>query len=68
LGALLGGGVVTERGLNVQGWGTVLVNGVINYDSPLGQTMIVLGAGLVIVANLVTTLLCGWLDPRSRSP
>ena len=57
LGALLGGVVVTERGLNVQGWGTLLVNGVINHDSPLVQTRIVLCAGLVIVANLVTAML-----------
>ena len=64
--ALLGGVVVTERVFNLKGWGTLLVNGVINHDYPLVQTMIFMFAGLVIVANLVTDILYGWLDPRIR--
>ena len=64
--ALLGGVVVTERVWNLKGWGTLLVNGVINHDYPLVQTMILMFAGLVIVANLVTDILYGWLDPRIR--
>jgi peptide/nickel transport system permease protein len=62
--ALLGGVVVTERVFNLKGWGTLLVNGVINHDYPLVQTMIFIFAGLVIVANLFTDILYGWLDPR----
>jgi peptide/nickel transport system permease protein len=64
--ALLGGVVVTERVWNLKGWGTLLVHGVINHDYPLVQTMIFLFAGLVIVANLLTDILYGWLDPRIR--
>jgi peptide/nickel transport system permease protein len=64
--ALLGGVVVTERVYNLKGWGTLLVNGVINHDYPLVQTMIFIFAGLVIVANLCTDILYGWLDPRIR--
>jgi len=64
--ALLGGVVVTERVWNLKGWGTLLVNGVINHDYPLVQTMILMFAGLVIVANLLTDILYGWLDPRIR--
>jgi peptide/nickel transport system permease protein len=64
--ALLGGVVVTERVWNLKGWGTLLVNGVINHDYPLVQTMIFMFAGLVIVANLMTDILYGWLDPRIR--
>jgi len=64
--ALLGGVVVTERVWNLKGWGTLLVNGVINHDYPLVQTMIFMFAGLVIVANLLTDILYGWLDPRIR--
>ena len=62
--ALLGGVVVTERVFNLKGWGTLLVNGVINHDYPLVQTMIFIFAGIVIVANLFTDILYGWLDPR----
>ena len=64
--ALLGGVVVTERVWNLKGWGTLLVNGVINHDYPLVQTMILMFAGLVIAANLLTDILYGWLDPRIR--
>ncbi len=64
--ALLGGVVVTERVYNLKGWGTLLVNGVINHDYPLVQTMIFIFAALVIVANLCTDILYGWLDPRIR--
>ncbi len=64
--ALLGGVVVTERVYNLKGWGTLLVNGVINHDYPLVQTMIFMFAGLVVLANLCTDILYGWLDPRIR--
>jgi len=64
--ALLGGVVVTEQVFNLKGWGTLLVNGVINHDYPLVQTMIFTFASIVIVANLCTDVLYGWLDPRIR--
>ncbi len=64
--ALLGGVVVTEKVFNLRGWGTLLVNGVINHDYPLVQTMIFIFAGLVIAVNLLTDILYGWLDPRIR--
>jgi peptide/nickel transport system permease protein len=64
--ALLGGVVVTERVFNLKGWGTLLVNGVINHDYPLVQTMIFIFAGIVIAVNLLTDILYGWLDPRIR--
>jgi peptide/nickel transport system permease protein len=64
--ALLGGVVVTEKVFNLKGWGTLLVNGVINHDYPLVQSMIFVFAGIVIVTNLLTDILYGWLDPRIR--
>ena len=64
--ALLGGVVVTERVFNLGGWGTLLVNGVSNRDFPLVQTLILVFAGIVIVANLLTDMMYAWLDPRIR--
>jgi peptide/nickel transport system permease protein len=64
--ALLGGVVVTEKVFNLKGWGTLLVNGVINHDYPLVQSMIFVFAGIVIATNLLTDILYGWLDPRIR--
>jgi peptide/nickel transport system permease protein len=62
--ALLGGVVVTEKVFNLAGWGTLLVNGVSNRDFPLVQTMVLIFAAIVVVVNLVTDILYGWLDPR----
>ena len=64
--ALLAGVVVTEKVFNLAGWGTLLVNGVSNRDFPLVQTIILIFAGIVIVANLLTDMLYAWLDPRIR--
>jgi peptide/nickel transport system permease protein len=64
--ALLAGVVVTEKVFNLAGWGTLLVNGVSNRDFPLVQTIILVFAGIVIVANLLTDMLYAWLDPRIR--
>ena len=64
--ALLAGVVVTEKVFNLAGWGTLLVNGVSNRDFPLVQTIILIFAAIVIVANLLTDMLYAWLDPRIR--
>jgi peptide/nickel transport system permease protein len=64
--ALLAGVVVTEKVFNLAGWGTLLVNGVSNRDFPLVQTLILIFAGIVIVANLLTDMFYAWLDPRIR--
>ena len=64
--ALLAGVVVTERVFNLAGWGTLLVNGVSNRDFPLVQTLILVFAGIVIFANLLTDMFYAWLDPRIR--
>ena len=64
--ALLGGVVVTEKVFNLAGWGTLLVRGVETRDYTLVQTMILIFAGFVIVANLITDTLYAWLDPRIR--
>jgi peptide/nickel transport system permease protein len=64
--ALLAGVVVTEKVFNLAGWGTLLVNGVSNRDFPLVQTLILIFAGIVIIANLLTDMFYAWLDPRIR--
>jgi ABC-type dipeptide/oligopeptide/nickel transport system permease component len=64
--ALIGGVVVTEKVFNLAGWGTLLVRGVETRDYTLVQTMILIFAGFVIVANLITDTLYAWLDPRIR--
>ena len=64
--ALLSGVVVTERVFNLNGWGMLLWNGVFMRDFPVVQTMIFIFAAIVILVNLFTDILYGWLDPRIR--
>ena len=64
--ALLGGVVVTERVVNLAGWGTLLVQGVFHREYALVQTLVFIFAAIVIVANLITDMRYAWLDPRIR--
>lgn len=65
-GLLIGGAVVTE---NVFGWpgiGNLLVVSVARRDLAVVQTIVMVVAAMVILANLVVDLAYGWIDPRVR--
>ena len=64
--ALLGGLVVTERVYNLAGWGSLLWTGVETRDFLMVQTMVFIFAAIVILVNLLTDILYGFLDPRIR--
>jgi peptide/nickel transport system permease protein len=67
VGLLIGGGVVTETIFAWPGIGRLLVQAVGQRDLAVVQTIVLLIAATMIVANLVVDLLYGWLDPRIRS-
>ncbi len=66
VGFLLSGAVITESVFAWPGMGRLLVDAVFSRDYPviMGITMII--ATLVVLANLVTDLIYGFLDPRVR--
>ncbi len=66
VGSLLGGAVVTE---NVFGWpgvGQLVVSSVLARDLPVVLAVVLVGAAIVIVANLVVDLLYAVINPTIR--
>ncbi|MFN8485389.1 MAG: ABC transporter permease [Anaerolineae bacterium] len=66
LASVVGGAAVIEELFRYQGIGSVLVQSVIQRDYPVMQGCFLVFTFAVILANLVTDLCYGWLDPRIR--
>lgn len=65
-GSLITGAVVTETVFNIPGIGQLVVDSIYRRDYPVIQGVVLLGALLYVVINLVIDLLYGVLDPRVR--
>jgi ABC-type dipeptide/oligopeptide/nickel transport system permease component len=65
-GALLGGTVVTESLFSRRGIGRLVVDAISWKDYPLVQGVVILGAAIYVVVNLLVDLSYGLLDPRIR--
>ncbi len=62
----LGGSVVIERVFELPGIGRYILDGMLQRDYPVVQSMVLVFASAVIVVNIVVDLSYGWLDPRVR--
>ena len=62
----MGGSVVMERVFTLPGIGEYIVDGMLERDYPVVQSMVMFFAICVIVVNLLVDLSYGWLDPRVR--
>jgi len=60
------GSLVVETVFGLPGTGRYLVQGAINRDYTLVMGMVIVYGTLVILLNLLTDLVYGWLDPRVR--
>lgn len=67
LGFMVGGAVLTETIFAYPGVGRAIYESVIRLDFPVLQGAFVLLAATVVVANLLTDLAYGLLDPRVRT-
>lgn len=65
-GALLTGAVVTETVFNRAGLGRVILQGVKNADTPVVLGVVVIGAVIFVIVNLLIDLSYPLLDPRIR--
>lgn len=65
-GGVLGGALITEMIFAWPGLGQLLVQSINARDMSVVQAAIVVISLIVIVMNLITDLLCGWLDPRIK--
>src|SRR5712671_2101626 len=68
VGTLIAGAVVVESVFAWPGIGRLLVVAVANRDLAVVQTILLLVAGTMVLANLAVDLAYGWLDPRIRRP
>src|SRR3954453_7708792 len=65
-GQLLGGAGVIELGFGRPGLGKLLIGAILSRDYPLSQALIAVLLAGVIVVNLATDILYGFVDPRVR--
>lgn len=63
---LIGGLVVTEQVFNLNGIGRLMVDAVTRNDFTMVQGIVMLGAVVFVLANLVVDVLYAILDPRIR--
>jgi peptide/nickel transport system permease protein len=66
LGSLLAGAVITEVVFAWPGIGSLLVDAIRQRDYPVVQGVVLLIALSYVLANRLSDLLAGWLDPRIR--
>ncbi|MEO8144442.1 MAG: ABC transporter permease [Betaproteobacteria bacterium] len=64
LPAIFGGAIVTEQIFRVPGIGSLLITAILANDTPVIMAVTFVLSCLVIVFNLMTDILYGWLDPR----
>ncbi len=64
---LLGGAALVETILNLQGLGTLLLKAVMSMDVFLIMGDILIGAGMLLLGNLIADIVLIYIDPRIKS-
>ncbi|MBI3515357.1 MAG: ABC transporter permease, partial [Proteobacteria bacterium] len=68
LGILVGNSVLTEIVFNRPGLGKLIVNALGRRDYTMLQGLMVIYGGFIVIANLLTDLAYGAIDPRVKQP
>ena len=63
---LVGGSIIIEQIFNLHGMGKLFISSIASRDYPVVQAIVMLIAGVVLLANLTVDLMYAWLDPRIR--
>jgi peptide/nickel transport system permease protein len=66
LPALFGGSVIVESIFGWPGLGLLFYNSLLGKDFPIVQALLMFGAFLVLLGNLLGDLAYAWVDPRIR--
>jgi peptide/nickel transport system permease protein len=66
LGILIGGAVVTEQVFVIPGFGKLMVDAITGRDYAIIQGVVLVTAVIYVVANLLTDIAYGLIDPRVR--
>jgi peptide/nickel transport system permease protein len=64
LPAVFGGAIVTEQIFRIPGIGSLLITAILANDTPVIMSVTFVLGCLVVLFNLLTDLVYGWLDPR----
>jgi peptide/nickel transport system permease protein len=67
LGDLVAGAIVTETVFAWPGVGRLLVGAVASRDLAVVQTIMLMVAATMVLANLLVDVIYGWIDPRMRT-
>jgi peptide/nickel transport system permease protein len=63
---LLGGAVITETIFGWPGMGRLFIDHLTRYDTPVVMGILMLISVAVVICQLLTDIVYGWLDPRIR--
>jgi len=63
---ILGGSFIIELMFAIPGLGRMGLDAIFQRDFPIIQALAVLGSSCVLLANLITDIAYGWIDPRVR--
>jgi peptide/nickel transport system permease protein len=66
IGNLISGSVIVETIFGLPGIGRTTVDAILSRDLPVLQATVLIIALMVLLANLITDIVYGWLDPRIR--
>ncbi len=66
-GAALTGTIMVESVFAWPGLGTLLLNSITNRDYPVVQGIFLLSGSIIVLVNIATDLIYGFIDPRIRS-
>ncbi len=66
IGMIIGGAVLIETVFNIPGMGRLAVASVLNQDYQYVQGIILIIAVVIVLGNLLTDIVNGWMDPRIR--
>ena len=61
---IFGGAIVTENIFRIPGIGSLMISSIAANDTPVIMAVTFVFSALVIMSNLITDILYGWLDPR----
>ena len=66
LGGMVGGAVIVESIFALPGYGAVAMNAVLTRDIPMLQGVVIVGAIIILAANLAVDVSYGYLNPKVR--
>jgi peptide/nickel transport system permease protein len=66
LAALLAGAVFVEYIFDWKGMGVVIVDGLDKYDFPVVMGSLLYVSVILVLINILTDIIYGWLDPRVK--